>query len=385
MLRSMKPSNVVSDNLIKCPKCGAEIPLTEALTSKIEDKIRQQTQAQLDEDRKILQAEASQKASDKFFHEIADLKEQLQNRTKTLDEALKAELELRKKVRDVEERAKSLDLEVARKLDSERKQIQESAQKQAADEHRQKDLEKDKTISDLNRLVEEMRRKAEQGSMQTQGEVMELELESLLRSAFPQDLIEPVPKGAKGADSLQRVRDGLGRECGTIIWESKQTKNWGGDWIEKLKEDQRQARAEIAIIRTQALPRDMKRFSQVEGVWVTDYDSALPLAAALRSGLIAVAQAKASQVGKQEKMEVLYQYLSGQQFKQRFEAMLGAYKDMKTDLDKERTAMERIWAKREKQIEQVVGNLAGMHGDLEGIIGNGMPEIGALDLKRIGE
>jgi len=375
----------MSENIIKCPKCGAEIPLTEALTGQIEEKIRQQCQTQLDEDRKKLQDEAAKQASDKLYRELADLKEQLQSKTKTLDEAQKNELELRKQKRELEEHQKTIDLEVARKIDAERKQIQDATQKQIVDEFRQKDLEKDKTISDLTRLVEEMRRKAEQGSMQTQGEVMELELEAILNSTFPMDQIEPVAKGIKGADSLQHVRDGLGRNCGIIIWESKQTKNWSNDWIEKLKEDQRQAKAEIAVIRSAALPKDIKRFGMTDGVWVTDHDSAMPLAAALRISLISVAQARLTQEDKQGKMEVLYSYLTGQEFKQRVEAIIESFDQMKRDLDAEKKAMAGIWAKREKQMEQVVGNLVGMRGDMEGIVGNVMPQIEALDLKKIGE
>lgn len=216
--------------------------------------------------------------------------------------------------------------------------------------------------------------------MQTQGEVLELDLESLLKSQFPVDEIEPVPKGIKGADIVQRVHDRGGRFCGTIIWESKHTKAWNDGWLSKLKDDQREVKAEIAVLVTETMPKGIERFSQVGGVWVTSYVLSIALASVLRTSLIDLAQLKSSLVGKSEKMEVLYNYLSGSEFRQRIEAIVESFQSMKEDLEQEKRATVKMWAKREKQIERVVTNTAGMYGDMEGIIGTSLPHIRSLEL-----
>ena len=249
-----------------------------------------------------------------------------------------------------------------------------------SEEHRLKDMEKEKKISDMLKTIEELKRKGEQGSMQTQGEVLELDLEALLRSRFPTDEIEPVPKGIRGADILQRVHNRSGQLCGTIIWESKRTKAWSDGWIAKLKDDQREVKAEIAVIVSETLPSGVKAFTQMEGVWVADFTLAASLAEVLRSGLTQLALAKLSAVGRGEKMDVIYNYLSGPHFRQRVEGIVEAFKSMKEDLDQEKRAITRTWAKREKQIERVINNTAGMYGDIQGIIGASLPEIKILEL-----
>ncbi len=201
-----------------------------------------------------------------------------------------------------------------------------------SDEHRLKDLEKDKKISDMLKTIEELKRKGEQGSMQTQGEVLELDLEGLLKTQFPSDDIQPVPKGMRGADIIQKVHSRTGQYCGTIIWETKRTKRWSDEWLTKLKEDQREAKADIAVIATEALLEGVKLFRQVDGVWVTDFGLAGCLAEVLRAGLMQVAMAKVSAVGKNEKMEALCQYLSGPEFRQRVEAVVEVFVAMRDDI-----------------------------------------------------
>ena len=331
----------MNTNTIICPKCKAEIPLTDAVTHGIREQlekeftarqrtlqdsvdarelalaerqkqiaqaektIEQQVAAKVAAERKTLQAEAREEAKQGLTVEMQDLRNQLADRQQKLADAQKAELELRKQQREVEQRAQTLELEVARKLDAERETIRKQAAETATEAERLKVAEKEKVISDLQLQITALKQKAEQGSMQLQGEVLELDLEDQLAAAFPHDTVEPVSKGVKGGDIHQRVRTNTGHDCGMILWEAKRTKNWSGNWAPKLKEDQRAAKAELAVIISQVLPPELKHFGQVEGVWVCDFLSALPLAAALRHGLVTAAMARLAETGKAGKMEEL--------------------------------------------------------------------------------
>jgi hypothetical protein len=243
-----------------------------------------------------------------------------------------------------------------------------------------KALEKDKKIDDLIHQIDDLKRKAEQGSQQTQGEVLELEAETLLKAAFPFDQVEPVSKGVRGADVVQRVVNGAGQACGTIIWEMKRTKAWSEGWLLKLKDDQRAAKADLAVLVTTVLPAAVTNFQNLQGVWVTNHACMIGLAAALRSSLIQVSAAKTAAEGKHEKMEMLYRYLAGNEFKQRVEGIVDAFDSMKKQLDQEKRALMKIWAQREKEIERVVTNTIGMYGDFQGIIGGALPHIKSLEL-----
>jgi hypothetical protein len=392
---------------IKCPNCGQQIPVSDAIYHQIADQTREQFKTEsLEQQKKLATKERDlankEKAIDQTIKEqlasarsglikeaeatarqsvgveIEDLKRKAAEKDQQLELAQKAELELRKQKRSLEEREKNLELETARKMDEERKKIQEETEKRLQDAHRLKDAEKDKKIQDATRVNDELRRKLEQGSQQTQGEVLELELEQLISNAFPSDRIEPVPKGVSGADTLQRVIHSTGHPCGSIVWESKRTKAWSDGWIAKLKDDQRTIKANIAILVSETLPKDCKNFQQINGVWVSNPQCALPLAIALRSQLIEVEMAKLSAVGKNEKMEVMYRYVSGPEFKQRVEAIVEAFVDMQNDLQEERRSAERRWAKRDKQIQKVISNTGGMYGDLQGLIGSSLQSIPLL-------
>ncbi len=233
----------------------------------------------------------------------------------------------------------------------------------------------------MKKQIDELKRKSEQESQQTQGEVLELDLENILKKSFTHDNIEPVPKGIKGADVLHKVHSPSGQFCGTIVWETKRTKAWSDKWIAKIKEDQRRVKGEIAVILTTVLPKDVRSFAHINGIWVTDYSSMVELATAIRMGLIEVAKTKQAAVGKKEKMEVVYNYLSGSDFKQKVEAIVEAFKAMKEDLEKEKKAFSKSWAKREKQLELVITNTAGMYGDIHRIIGTSLPEIKLLEIE----
>jgi hypothetical protein len=397
------------DQTIICPNCGKEIPLTETLFHQIKESLRkeyddkarekeqelarrekqvedsektieQRVSEKLKAEREKLKQDGKKEAEEALLLERKDLQEQLAEKEKKIEESQSIELDLRKKVREAEEAKKDAELIVARRIDEEREKIEQKALEIYSEGHRLKDLEKDKKINDMAKMIEELKRKAEQGSMQTQGEVMELDLEALLKTRFPVDEVEPVPKGMRGADILQKVYNRSGQHCGTIIWETKHTKAWSDGWISKLKDDQREVKAEIAVIVTESLPKGINSFTQLGGVWITNFMLAGSLAEILRTGLIQLSQAKLSAIGKNEKMEVLYNYLSGPEFRQKVEVIVGTFKSMKEDLDKEKRSITKIWAQREKQIERVIMNTAGMYGDMQGIIGASLPEIKMLEL-----
>jgi hypothetical protein len=409
-----------STTVIVCPHCGREVALDEALSRRIRQQLQKEVDAELSQKQQLLrQAEAKVQQERRRLEEqtrnleaetarrvgeertklknllqkeleehtglqMAELKGQVEDKERRLAAFRENELKLRKEKTDLEEAKKGLELEVARRLDDERKRIQEETEKRFAEQYRLKEADKDKVIEDLKRQAEEFRRKAEQGSQQLQGEVAELSLEEALRMSFPVDCIEEVPKGIRGADVIHKVCNQVGQTCGTLIWESKRTKAWSDGWIDKLKEDQREVKAEVAVLVSSVLPKGLNGFARINGVWVCDHGLAVCLAQALRTGLIDVATAKLGVSGKNEKMEMLYEYLSGSEFRQQVEGIVDAFTGMKEDLDREKRAMEKIWAKREKQIERAVKNMGRMYGSMEGIIGRSMPEIDLFELKAIG-
>lgn len=388
---------------INCPECGAKIEITEVIAHEIEERLNSQFQARLKAkeeihlrelqakenelqtkvalERKKAEEQARKKAEAAIGIELADLKIQLDEERKKREASQREELNLRKKQREMEESKKNLELEMTRKLDEERRKIEEIAAQRVVEEHRLKDAEKDKKLVDALRQVDELKRKMEQGSQQAQGEVLELELEAMLKREFPFDEIEPVSKGVRGGDILQTVKTQSGRVCGKILWETKRTKAWSDSWTQKLKDDQREAKASLAVLVSEALPQGFHHFRQMDGgVWVTDFPSIISLAIALRVVLIQVANAREVEMGKKEKMELVYNYLTGPEFKNRVSAIIEAFRTMHEDLETEKRAMQRMWDKRAKQIEKVISNTSGMYGDLEGLAGASLPPIKILEL-----
>ncbi|MGC8653251.1 MAG: DUF2130 domain-containing protein [Candidatus Kryptoniota bacterium] len=392
----------MAEQYITCPHCGKRIQLTEAFTHDIEERLRKEFdleakrkekefekafeaqqkeyEAKLDRERTKLINQAKKEAEELVSTELADLKSEVEKKENQLKEARKKELELLRKQHEIDEREKSIELEIERTLARERKKIWEEAASKAVEEHQLKDREKDEQLAEMRKQIEELKRKAEQGSQQAQGEALELELEELLRSSFRTDDIEPVSKGVRGGDVIHRVNTSSGSRCGSILWEAKRTKAWSDVWIDKLKDDQRQGKFDLAVIVSSVLPKGINRSGNVDGVWVTDFQSVIGLATALRALLIEVYQARNALVGKSEKMEIIYKYLSGSEFRHRVEAIVEAFVAMKEDLEAEKRAMEKVWSKREKQIQRVIHNTAGMYGDLQGIIGASLPEIKILQL-----
>jgi hypothetical protein len=408
----------VPDNVI-CPNCKLEIEVTEVLSAQLRAQLQKEFEAeirkkesaiekreaevarakeevekaqqdidrrvseQLAKERKQLSEEALAKAREQVTLEIQDKDQQLTAANSKLKAAQDAELTLRKERRELEEQKATLELTLTRQLDEERAKIRETAKKEAAEERQLKDAEKDRLINDLRVQLDEMRRKAEQGSQQLQGEILETTLEDLLRQHFPFDEITPVPKGIHGGDVTHTVRDATGAVCGVILWESKRTNAWSDGWLPKLRDDQRAAKAQIAILVSLELPKDVTTFRHIDGVWVSSVACAISLAHALRAGMLEVGAAKRALDGRHDKMEVLYKYLSGQEFRHRVEGIVEAFVTLREELEAEKRATQLRWAKREKQLDRAVTQTTGMYGDLSGIIGATLPAIEALSPPKI--
>lgn len=404
-------------NSVRCPRCATSFELSDALTLELRERLRLELQAditqreaellrQQEDSRKReedlnkakleldaevnrrtqarvreLEAKAKAEAEKALEARLQDLTDAVSKKDKDLQQSRELELELRRKQRELEASVLDADLKVQRTLAEERAKIREDAEARTQESHRLKDLEKDKLIQDLKSALDDMKRKADQGSMEMQGEVLELDFEERLRRMFHLDDIQPVPRGIRGADLVQMVRNPVGSDCGSIIWETKNTKAWSPGWISKLKDDMAETRASLAILVTVALPEGIARFGQVDGVWVTDPLSALPLAAALRQQLLQLERERQASTGKTVKMEMLYSYLAGNEFKGRVEGIVEAFTSLQDQLQRERRAMEKNWKEREKQIERVIKNTVGLYGDMQGIIGGQIPTIEALELE----
>ena len=426
MSRRFDEVNMAEPTII-CPKCKTQIKLTESLAAPLVEATRKEYEQQLAEkDDAIARKEkALHRKEDALAKEheaieatleerlkaegariakeeqkkaklalatdleekdraVSELQETLKKRDEKLAEAQKAQADLLKKQRELEDAKREIELTVEKRVQENVGKVRDQARKEAEDELKYKVMEKEQTIGSMQKQIEELKRKAEQGSEQLQGEVQELELEALLRTKFPHDLIEPVPKGEHGGDVLQHVMSPMNQPCGTIIWKSKRTKAWSDSWLPKLREDQRAAKAEVAVIVTQALPKDIETFGFIDGVWIVHPKAAIPVALVLRHGLLEVATVRVASEGQQTKMELIYQYLTGPRFRQRVQAIVEAFSTMQDDLDKEKKAITKQWAKREEQIDHVMQATVGMYGDLQGIAGKTMQEIEGLDIKLLG-
>jgi hypothetical protein len=315
--------------------------------------------------------------------QLAELQEVLLGKDAKLAEAQKAQADTLRKQRELDEAKREFELTVETKVQESLVAVRDKAKLEAEDLLKAKVAEKEAQISGMQHQIEELRRRAEQGSQQLQGETSEIELESQLRARFSRDLIEPVPKGEFGGDVLQRVVGPGGQTCGTILWESKRTKNWSDGWLVKLRDDQRTAKADIAMIVSTALPKGVEGFDLIEGVWVAEPRFAVPLAIALRQSLLDVAGSRLAQEGQQSKMELVYGYLTGPRFRHRIDAIVERFTEMQSDLDRERKTMMRLWAKREEQLRGVLDSTAGLYGDLQGIAGRAMADIDSLDILMI--
>lgn len=364
----------MNDQII-CPYCKKSFPVTEVLKHQMRDEFEREQKPLLW--RKALIA-AEEKTKEKTALEIKDKIneiEELRKQNKSLQEQL---LEINKLLRQLKSERDQEKIEHEKRLNAELAKIRESEKKHFDDEYRLRILEKEKQLSDALKVNEELKRKLEQGSQQLQGEILELELETILKREFPYDEIQEVPKGVTGADIIQIVKNNYGKICGSIIWESKRTKSWTDGWIQKLRDDQRKVKADIAVLISQTLPGSVKNFTLIGGVWVGNFDSIVGLSLLLRNSLTEIATIKLSMIGKQEKKEILWNYLTSLEFRQRLDSIYDAMNLAKEYLDKEKEFFRRKWAREEKNISLIAGNLLGMHGDLQAIVGKSLPEISGL-------
>ena len=413
----------MTDPTITCPSCKTEIKLNESLAAplvestkrdyeqrlakkdsdiankeldlrkreeqvtKAKDSVDAQVAEKLQAERSKIAAEEGKKAKlllsseiDQKTKDLAELQTVLQDRDLKLAEAQKTQADLIRKSRELDDAKRELDLTVEKKIQAGLSSAREQAKKEVEDVLKLKVSEKELVISGMQKQIEDLKRRAEQGSQQLQGEVQELELETLLKAKFPLDLIEPVAKGEFGGDAIHTISGPFGSPCGRILWESKRTKNWSDSWLVKLREDQRTAKADYAIIVSQVLPKGIENFDLLDGVWITHPRYSISVAVALRHALLEVSLARQASEGQQTKTEMVYGYLTGPRFRQRVEAIVESFSSMREDLDKERRAIMKQWSKREEQIERVMQATVGMYGDLQGIAGKSLQEIEGLSL-----
>src|SRR5450432_229145 len=404
---------------IKCPSCGHQFPMEEAVSEEYKKDLREQMLAykkqkdaelvkreeeyalqaakketefsqKLQQEKLLLQRSLETSLRKTIATDFENKLQLLEKNARDNEEKLKAsrqkELEFLQKEQALKNKEAELEISVQKKLQEERGKLseelrkleeQKSANKETEYLLRMKELEKQ--LDDQKKLAEEMRRKAEQGSTQMQGEVQELALEAMLQSAFPFDLIAEVGKGVKGADCIQTVRNNFGQECGKIIYESKRTTNFAADWIEKLKADMRSTGADVAVIVTQAMPKDMEGFGEKNGVWICQFTQARAMIALLRDSIIKVHNASRSQQNRGDKMHLLYDYLTGNEFAEQWKAVREGFMSMKLSIQRERDAMEKLWKAREKQLEKVLINAAGIRGSIEGIAGQDNINLSLMD------
>ena len=328
-----------------------------------------------------LTRQIQQQTSEASAQQLEALQLSLQAKETAMDAARSRELTLLKEKAELEDKRKNMELDYQRKLAGERQLLEQQLIDKYAGEADLKLKERDKQIEDLRKSLADAKRKSEQGSMETQGEALELDLQANLISHFPYDRISPVPKGIRGADIIQIVHNEGMVNCGSLVWETKNTKAWSAAWIDKLKDDQRAIGANLAVLVSTELPEGIKTFGQLDGVWVSSVAACIPLAMALRQQLAQVTYARSAAQGKTEKMEMVYEYLAGDAFRHKVEAIVETFIGMQEQLNKEKRAYVRLWKEREKQIERIIENTAGMYGDVRGLIGSAIPDIKALTLE----
>ncbi|MCH2235440.1 MAG: DUF2130 domain-containing protein [Crocinitomicaceae bacterium] len=417
----------MSEVKITCPSCGTSFSPEDAIAHGVEEKLREEYQKknqaflaeQESRKKKFLEEQESFLAKQKKFEEdqeraraayqerlksdrekieaeaktkaAKDAKESMEVLVKSLREDLdkkkeenkklqEKEVQFMKKELDLKEAREKMEIEVQKRVLENSKKVEEEAAKKLAAKFELKEKEYLKQIEDQKKLAEEMRRKQEQGSMQLQGEVQELLIESELSRLFPFDIVEEVSKGIRGADCIQTVINSSQEICGKIIYESKRTQNFANDWIPKLKGDMLSSGADVAVLITQTLPKDQKSFTLLDGVWVCSFDEFKSLAAVLRDGIIKINATKSSNENKGEKMHMLYDYLTGNEFRHQVEAIVDGFTSLKSELDREKRAMQKIWKDREKQIEKVIMNTIDLYGSVKGIAGSSVKKISSLEL-----
>ncbi len=379
-------------NEIKCPGCGTMFEPTDAIREEVEKELRLKMQDwqkkkkeefdtliknEKEQARIVAEENLRKSLSADYENQLKLLQQTNADNEERLKTARQKELEYLKKEQALKNKEQELEIELQKKLQQERQSLAEQIRKQETEKNVIKDNEQhlkikelEKQLEDQKKLAEEMKRKAEQGSMQLQGEVQEQALEELLRSSFPFDLIEEVGKGIKGADCIQTVRNNLGHTCGKIIYESKRTENFGSDWIDKLKADMLGQNADVAVLVTRTMPKDMQQFGEKNGVYLCNFSEVKSLALVLRNAILKISESRKSQENKGEKMVALYNYLTSPEFTGNWNAMREGFGQLKGMLQKEREDFEKNWKRKEKQIELIIQNSLHISGSIEGISGN---------------
>lgn len=348
---------------VKCPFCNKEFVPDDALRHQITDEIKAKLKSEMDLD-------------------MIDLKKQIQEKNEKLESFRDEELKLREKSRKLEEREKELVLETQRRLDEEKRKVEEETTKKVAEEFHGQVLEKDKKIQDMMKQIEDLKRTSQQGSMQTQGEVGELELERRLKELFPFDEITEVKKGELGGDIRQIVKTQNGSVCGLILWERKRTKMWKEEWVGKLKEDVRRDKAQVGIILTDILPKNFNKvFGGYNGVYLVTDEFVETIAEFIREKLYELAKNKAISANKQSKAEEIYDFITSGDFNQQVEKMSESYFAMKNQITKEKVAYEKLWKERELQIDNFLKGISNIYGGLKEIAGSALPQVKNLELE----
>lgn len=374
---------------ITCPHCNKSFELSEAFETEYKDALTkdllEKHKEEIEQARKNALEDSSKKLREEFELQVKRNEKDLEEKDGRIKKLLEQLTTLTDEMRKSKQEKEEMELTMKKKLLEEEEKIRLDASKKAEEEQHTKMAAKDKQLADTLKELEDARRKLQQGSQQAQGEVFELEFEELLHTHYPNDKIAEVKKGVKGGDIIQEVWDSRGNMVGKILWELKNTKNWSEGWIDKLKEDQRSINAEEAVLISEILPDDMKIAGFRKSIWVTEKEFVFTLADTIRAKLIQLYYVKNSVQGKDKKMEILYSYLSGTEFKHRVEAIVDAFSSMQQEIEKEKRYFANKWSRDEKNIRHVIDNTIGMHGDLKGIIGNSLPQIKELEMLESGE
>jgi hypothetical protein len=371
---------------IKCPNCGHEFELNESLKNEVEKELRgkmidwqKKKEEEFEKSKTIIEAEATKKASEGLSVQLKMLQEDAKTKNQQLQDLQKKELELLRDKSVLEEKQKNIEMELEKRFLEKRKEIEDNTIKKEQELFDLKMKEKETQMDSMRKTIEDLKRKSEQGSMQLQGEAQELLLEEILKENFPFDLIEEVGKGVEGADCIQVIRNSSGKECGRIIYESKRTKAWSNSWVDKLKADKRNRGADVAILVTQAFPKDMDKFGEKDGVWLCNFNEVSSVAHLLRDGIIKIYEIQKGEENKGDKMQLLYNFLTGNEFRGQVEAIVEGFVAIKQNIIKERIQMEKMWKEREKQLEKVLISTSGMYGSVKGIAGASVGDIPLLD------
>ena len=415
-MEMLKPTSL----LVKCPHCGNKFSPEEAIQHDLKAQLEKEFEQRLRDNERVLTDKVRTEEQEKFQGQLQRLEEDRKMKSLKLKEFEDNALSVAERERQLQEREERSELEMKKRLLERESVLKEKLEKNALDkallqvrerelkltrdreamelmlkkrvmeesekareEERMKNLELQKKIDDQIRLINEMKRKSDQGSMQMQGEVQELAIEEFLESTFPRDIIEEISKGKRGGDCVHVVRDQYENECGRILYESKRTKHFSYEWIAKIKDDMRLQGAELGVIVTEAFPEGITRFAQMEGIWICSFVEFKALSLLLRNNLIRIGEILAAQENKGDKMHMIYNYVTGNEFKQKLEAAFESYHDMQEDLVKERTLFTSQWAKREKKLLKAMENLVCLYGDVRGIAGGAVQEIKALEMPEI--